>query len=299
MTTRTNFDEQLRTMAQSALREMSVAPPVKRRVLGQRRRSFAPLAVALAVAAAAAIAVPIIASRSLHGGPARQAPPAEDGKPASSVLRDMTDAMTHLRSYHAVIWGSTTGGAAVTAELRMDAKGGLAETITSGAQTDRLVVSGGTLYLQGPTVVPQEWQAAAAGRWVSMPAADYASMAQAFLSPGHVIDCLTGTPGQLTTAGVHTVNGTRAVRIVSTRSDATTTGFTLDVADTGRPYALQLQSSDGPSSRPGCAAPSTGDASIPAFPGNETITFDEFNTAALVSVPADVVDTAALPPLSH
>jgi hypothetical protein len=299
MTSPVDFDRQLRAMAHTALDEMSATPPVERRVLTPRRRSVSPLAVALAVAAAVAIAVPLVASHSLHGRDAQQ-PQHEDTKPAGTILRDMTDAMTHLRSYHMIIAGATVTGAPITAEIQTDRAGGLAETITSGGQTDHLVVSHGTLYIKGPNVVPQAWQSAAGDHWVRMPASDYATMAEAFISPGHVMDCLTGTPGQLSTAGVQTVHGMRAVHVVSTRTDATTTGFTLDVAATGAPYALHLESSDGPNSRPGCQAPaSTGQMGIAGFPGNETIDFDQFNSPAPVNVPADVVDAAALPQLTH
>jgi hypothetical protein len=300
MTTRAEFDQQLHAMAHTALREMSATPPVERRVLTPRRRSVSPLALAVAVAAAVAITAPIVASHSLHGGgPAHPAQPAEDTKPAGAILRDMTAAMGHLRSYHMVMHGTATDGTPLTFDVRTDRNGGVAETMTAPGTIDTFVIAGGTLYLKGPDIVPQEWQAAAGNHWISMPATDLGVLAATFVGPAHMIDCLTGTPGQLSTAGVHSVHGTHAVRVVSTRTDASTTAFTLDVADTGAPYALHLESSDGPNGRPGCNPSSQGQLGAAGFPGHETVDFDQFDTTTPVTAPTDVIDSATLPRLTH
>jgi len=301
MTTPTEFDQQLRAMAHQALREMSATPPVERRVLAPRRRSVSPLALAIAVAAGVAVAAPILASHSLHGGGSAGPGQREDAKPAGTILRDMTDAMGHLRTYHMVLRGVAADGTPISFDVRTDQKGGVAETMTTPSGTDSVVITQGTLYLKGPSVVPQEWQAAAAGRWVSMPAADFGAMATTFVGPAHVVDCLTGTPGQLSTDGVHSVHSVDAVRVISTRTDSSTTGFTVDVADTGAPYALHLESSDGPNGRPGCSPPSSSQSQmgIDGFPGHETVDFDGFNATTAIPAPTDVVDSVALPQLSH
>ncbi len=302
MTTRTEFDQQLRSLAHTALREMSATPRVTRRPLGERRRSLAPLAVAAGIAAAAAaVAVPILASHSLHGGSATPPPPHESGKPAGTILRDMTEAMGRLRSYHMVLHGTATTGGSVAFDVRLDRKGNVAETMTAAGVRDAMAIVDGTLYISGPDLVPQEWQAAAGDHWVSMPATDLGQMATTFIGPAHMIDCLTGTPGALSTTGEHTVNGLRTVRVVSTRSDAGTTGFTVDVADTGQPYAVRLESSDGANGRPGCNPPAGSQAGVPVgtFPGTTAIDFDDFDTTTLIPAPSDVIDSATLPQLTH
>jgi hypothetical protein len=95
---------------------------------------------------------------------------------------------------------------------------------------------------------------------------------------------------------VHTVNGSRTIRVVSATTTADTTAFTIDVAVDGPPYALHLESDEGPSNRPGCQG-SVGlqsDTGLTGLPTHETVDFDQFNGTALVSAPTDVVDAAAI-----
>jgi hypothetical protein len=300
MTTPQEFDRQLRAMAHRAQQEMSTTPRVERRALTPRRRIHAaPLALALGVAAAIAIAAPLLAGRHLRGGTAGPQPP-EATKPAAAILHDMTDAMSHLRTYHMVIHGVATDGTTpVTIELLSDRTGAVSETTTVGSRTNALIYTHGALYLKGPDVVPPGMQAATGSHWLGMRAPDLGNMISTFASPGHLIDCFTGAPGALTTDGVHIVNDIRAIRVVSTQTSADTTSYTVDIAVGGVPYALHIEDSAGGSDRPGCQASAglqNSDLGVTGFPAHERIDFDEFNSAVLVAAPnpLDVVDAAVI-----
>jgi hypothetical protein len=295
-----DFDSQVRDIAHRAFAEMSATRVERRPVTVRRRRpTLAPLALALGVAAAIAVAAPLVMGHALRGGTAGQHQPAEVTKPADTVLRDMTDAMSHLRGYHLVQRGTASDGSAVLIEVRVDRVGSAMETWTMGGETDSVIIWHGDLFAKGPSVVPDAMKAMVGDHWFGLHAGPYAGTLAATVSPAHVIDCLTGDHGTLAKDGVRVVNGTRALRVVSTATAADTRAFTLDVAVDGPPFALHLETDAAASSRPECQGPSSPTGDTVATPdrgstGHQVVDFDSFNSAELITPPADVVDNAAV-----
>lgn len=303
MTDVDDFDRQLREIAHRAFAEMS-ATHARRRpfiVPEPRRRTVAPLSLAVGLAAAIALAAPLFFAHGLRGGSAGGNQPSEVTKPADAVLLDMTAAMSRLHSYHLIERGTASDGSPVVIDLRVDHVGSAIETWTMGSETDSVVIWHGDLFVRGPSVVPGAMKAAVGDHWLGMRASGYTGTLAATVSPAHVIDCLTGDHGTLTKEGVHVVDDTRALRVVSTATTPDTRSFALDVAVDGTPYALHMETDAGPSPRPECQGPTSPTSDTPATPasggsGHQVIDFDSFNTADLITPPADVVDSAAIAP---
>ncbi len=291
-------DRQLRAMAQSAAREI-YATRVERRPLERRHRTWTPLAVAAAVAAAIVVGAPLFFGHALRGGTAGQNQPAEVTKPADVILADMTTAMSQLHAFHMVERGTASDGSAVVIDLRMDHVGNALESWTMGGQTDTVLIWHSDLFAKGPHVVPAEWQSTVGDRWVATKSADMAPTLVATISPARIISCFTGDHGDLTKDGERTVNGQRAIRLISTGTSPQTVAYTVDVAIDGRPYALHFETDAGPSSRPDCQGPSNPSSTVPSTPadastGNEIVDFSDFDSADLLTPPSDYIDAAAL-----
>jgi len=296
-----DFDRQLREIAHQAFAEMSATHARRRPLVTDERRPRAavPLALAVGVAVAIALAAPLFLAHGLRGGTAGQNQPPEVTKPADAVLLDMTDAMAHLHSYHLVERGTASDGSPVVIDLRVDHVGSAIETWTMGGETDSVVIWHGDLFVKGPAVVPDALKATVGDHWFGMRANGYTGTLAATVSPAHIVDCLTGDHGALTRDGVRTVDGIASVRIVSTATAPDTRSFTLDVAVDGPPYAVHMETDGAPSSRTECQAPTSPTSDTPATPeqgspGHQAIDFDSFNTADLITPPADVVDSAAV-----
>jgi hypothetical protein len=297
-----DLDRQLREIAHRAFAEMC-ATPVRRRTFvvppPRRRLSVAPLAAALAFAAAIAIAAPLVAGHSLRGGTAGRDQPAEVTKPADAVLRDMTDAMSHLRSYHLVERGTASDGSAVLVDLRVDRVGSAMESWTMGGETDSVVIWHGELFAKGPSVIPDSLKTMVGDHWFGLRSPAYAGTLAAAVSPAHIIDCLTGDHGALTKDGVRVVNTVRTLQLASTATSPDTRSFTLDVAIDGPPYAVHMETDAAASPRAECQGPSSPTGDMTATPdrgstGHEVVLFDSFNSDDLVARPMDVVDNAAI-----
>ena len=297
-----DFDRQVREIAHRAFAEMC-ATPARRRDIAVRspRRgpSVAPLAAAVGVAAAIALAAPLVAGHSLRGGTAGQNQPPEVSKPADTVLRDMTDAMAHVRSYHMVEQGTASDGSAVVIDLRVDHVGSAMESWTMGGETDSVVIWHGELFAKGPSVVPDALKGMVGDHWFGLRAPAYASTLAATVSPAHIIDCLTGDHGALTKDGVRAVDGVRTLRLVSTATSAETRSFTLDVAAEGPTYAAHLETDAAASPRAACQGPSSPTGDAMATPdrgstGHQVVRFDSFDSDDLIARPSDVVDNAAV-----
>lgn len=303
MTTRDEFDRQLRAMAHGAVQEMGATPRVERRVLTPKRRfPVAPLAVAIAAAAAIGIAIPLLNGHSLRGGTAGPTPN-EATKSASVILQDMRTAMRSLHAYHMVERGTATDGTTpVLIDVRMDHIGSVAESISIGNQTDAVVLSHGTVFAKGPDVTPTDLQNVIGTHWFGVKDPSLADVTATLSTPDHMMECFTGAPGTLTTAGIHIIRGVRTVRVVSTETTPDTVSFTVDVAVDGPAYAIHYETDAGPSTRPGCSTgtyPQASQNGAPADvkPSHQTMDFDGFNTHDLIPTPnpLDVVDKNAAP----
>jgi hypothetical protein len=301
-----DFDARLSEIGQRAIREMAItahvnAPPWEPAPDGRRRRGLrlgAPLAWAAGLAAALLVGAPLFLSHGLRGGTAGQHQPPEVSKDAATILRDATDAFSHVRAYQLVEHGTASDGSPVTIEVRLDRAGSAETTWTMGAHTDTVLIWHGDLFVKGPDAVPSDVQAVVGDHWYGMRAGAYADSIVATVSPARIVSCLAGDPGTLAKDGEHTVDGTRTIRLVSTATTPGTVAYTLDVAIYGTPYPLHLETDAGPSSRADCQGPSSplGDATAPqsTSTGHQTIDFGGFDSADLIARPTDVVDAAAV-----
>jgi hypothetical protein len=302
-----DFDARLREIGQRAIREMAItahvnAPPWEPTAGGRRSRRAlrlgSPLAWAAGLAVALLLAAPLALSHGLRGGTAGQHQPPEVSKDAAAILRDATDAFSHLRAYQLVEHGTASDGSAVTIEVRLDHAGSAETTWTMGGHTDTVLVWHGDLFVKGPDAVPSDVQSVVGDHWYGMRAGAYADSIVATVSPARIISCLAGDPGTLSKDGEHPVDGIRGIRLVSGATTPGTVAYTLDVAIDGRPYPLHLETDAGPSSRADCQGPSSplGDATAPqsTSTGHQVIDFGGFDSADLIARPTDVVDAAAV-----
>jgi hypothetical protein len=136
-------------------------------------------------------------------------------------------------------------------------------------------------------------------RWYGMRAGAYTDSIVATVSPARIISCLVGDAGTLTKDGEHSVNGARAIRLVSAATIPGTVAYRLDVAINGTPYPLHIETDAGPSSRADCQGPASplGDAaSTPqtTSTGHQVIDLGGFDSADLIARPTDYVDASAL-----
>jgi len=301
-----DFDARLREIGQRAIREMAItahvnAPPWEPTSPQHRRRSGlrlgSPLAWAAGMAAAIAVGAPLLLSHGLHGGTAGQNQPPEASKDATTILRDATDAFSHLRAYHLVEHGTASDGSAVTIDVRLDRAGSAETTWTMGGHTDSVLVWHGDLFVKGPDAVPSDLQSVVGDHWYGIRAGAYADSIVATVSPARIISCLAGDPGTLQKDGEHDVDGARSIRLTSTATTPGTVGFTVDVAIDGPPYPQHMETDAGPSSRADCQGPASplGDVATPQSPstGHQVIDFGGFDSADLIARPTDVVDAAA------
>ena len=297
-----DLDRQLREIAHRAFAEMC-ATPVRRRTFvvppPRRRPTFAPLAAAVGLAAAIAFAAPLLAGHSLRGGTAGQHQPPVVTESADLVLRDMTDAMSHLRSYHMIQHGTASDGSPVLIDLRIDRVGSAMESWTMGGETDSVVIWHGELFAKGPSVIPDSLKTVVGDHWFGLRSPTYAGTLAAAVSPAHIIDCLTGDHGGLTKDGVRVVDSVRTLRLASTATSPDTRTFTLDVAIDGPPYAVHMETDTAASPRAECQGPSSPTGDMTATPdrgstGHEVVLFDSFNSDELIARPVDVVDNAAI-----
>ena len=296
--TNDELDAQLRAMAHRAAREI-YATPVRRRPLERRERTWTPLALAAAVIAVIAIGAPLAFGHALRGGTAGQNQPPEINKNAGAILQDMAAAMTGLHAYHVIERGTASDGSPVVIDLRSDRTGSAELTWTMGSETDAVVIWHGDLFVKGPSVVPDAAKAIVGDHWYGLRAGAYAATLAAVASPAHVIDCLTGDHGALAKDGVRDIDGTRALRLVSTATSPDARSFTLDVAVEGAPYALHMETDASASSRPECQGPSSPTGDTQATPdqgstGHQVVDFDSFDTSDLITPPSDVIDSSAL-----
>ncbi|HXA30105.1 MAG TPA: hypothetical protein VN193_15295 [Candidatus Angelobacter sp.] len=307
MTAHNDFDARMREIGQRAIREMAItahvnAPPWEPATARRRRFRFrfgSPLAAAVGIAAAIAVAAPLLFGPALHGGTAGQHQPPEVNKDGATILRDATDAMSHARSYHLVEHGTASDGSAVTIDLRLDRAGSAVESWTMGGHTDTVLVWHGDLFVKGPDAVPSDVRAVVGDRWYGVRGGAYADSIIATVSPARISSCLVGDPGTLTKDGEHTVNGARAVRLVSTATTAGTVPYTLDVAIDSTPYPLHMETDAGPSSRADCQGPASPLGNAATTPqststGHQVIEFDGFDSADLIARPTDYVDAFAV-----
>lgn len=299
------LDAMLHAIGRRAIHEMAItahvnAPPWEPTAARRRRLQFglgSPLALAAGLAVAVILAVPLLLGHALRGGTAGQHQPPEVSKDPAAILRDATEAFSHLRAYHLVEHGTASDGSPVTIEVRLDHAGSAETTWAMGGHTDTVLVWHGDLFVKGPDAVPPDLQAVVGDRWYGMRAGAYADSIVATGSPARIISCLVGDPGALTKDGEHTVNGSRSLRLTSAATEPGTVGFTLDVALDGKPYPLHMETDAGPSSRADCQGPASplGDASAPqsTSPSHQVIDLDGFDSADLIARPTDVVDAAA------
>jgi hypothetical protein len=304
--TSNDFDARLREIGQQAIREMAVtaqvsAPPWEPAGSQHRRRRQlrlgSPLAVAVGLAVAIALAAPLLLSHGLRGGTAGQNQPPEVSKDATTILRDATDAFSHLRAYHLIEHGTASDGSPVTIDVELDRAGSAVTTWTMGGHTDSVLIWHGDLFVKGPDAVPSDVQAVVGNHWYGLRAGAYADSIVATVSPARTISCLVGDPGSLTKDGEHVVNGTSSIRLVSTVTTPGTVAYTLDVGIGGRPYPLHMETDAGPSSRADCQGPSSplGATAAPqsTSTGHQVIDFGGFDSADLIARPTDVVDAGA------
>jgi hypothetical protein len=302
-----DFDARLREIAHRALREMTVtaqasAPPWEPGAPQRRRRRQlrlgSPLALAGGLAAAIAVGALLFYGHSLRGGTAGQNQPPEVTKDAATILRDATDAFSHLRAYHIVEHGTASDGSPVTIEVQLDRAGSAMTTWNMGGHTDSVLIWHGDLFLKGPDAVPSSMQAAVGDNWLGLRASAYANSLIATVSPARIVSCLVGDPGTLAKDGEHMANGSRSIRITSTASTPGTIAYTLDVAIDGTPYPLHMETDAGPSSRADCQGPSSplGSTTAPqsTSTGHQAVDFGGFDSTDVIARPTDVVDAAAI-----
>lgn len=307
MTAHDDLDALLHEIGRRAIHEMAItahvnAPAWEPAARRRHRRRFhlgSPLAAAAGLAAAIAVAAPLLLGPALRGGTAGQHQPPEVSKDAAAILRDATDAMSHARSYHLVERGVASDGSPVTIDLRLDRVGSAIESWTMGGHTDTVLVWHDELFVKGPDAVPSDVRAIVGNGWYGTRAGSYAGSIIATVSPARIVSCLAGDPGTLTKDGLHTVNGTRAIQLVSTATTDTTVAYTLDVAIDGTPYPLHMETDAGPSSRADCQGPSSPLGDVSTTPqntstGHQVIDFGGFDSADLIARPTDYVDASAL-----
>jgi hypothetical protein len=206
--------------------------------------------LSLAVFVAAAVAVKI---DNLH---------AEDRKAPAVIVRDATGASARALSLH--MSGTTSnGGTPVGVDLVLG-PGSAAGTLTEGSATIRLVLAGGTLFVDANAAFWQQQGQSSdlADHWVSMSATDaglgaLTDTAQVF---GHL-----AMKAPLTKAPVTTVDGRQVVPVSDSQ------GTVLYVADTGPPYIVRIL-------RTAAAAQGAGQ-----------IDFDQYGTAHVPGPPTGAV----------
>jgi hypothetical protein len=199
-----------------------------------------------------------------------QATNGEQNKPAAQVLADAKTAMAQASSFHVSGTANAQGTPESVNLLLSPSRGGGTVTI-SGATLD-LVVSGGFVYIKANAT---SWQALLsnasesqllADKWIKSPVSNpnFSDLA----SFGDVTKLLNGMKPEGSVSkrpGTTSVNGKKAVALVDS------TGSVLCIADVGPAYMLSINDT----------AKSSG--------GAGTVTFDEFGTAVVPSVPSGAI----------
>jgi hypothetical protein len=199
-----------------------------------------------------------------------QATNGEQNKPASQVLTDAKAAMTQASSFH--VSGSANGqGSPESLDLALSPSRGGGSVTVSGATLD-IVVSGGFVYIKANAA---SWQKLlnnaseaqlVADRWIKSSASnsDFSGFAN-FGDSKKLLDGMKPEGSVSKRPGTTDINGKKAVALVDS------TGSVLYIADVGSPYMLSMNDT----------ARSSGGAS--------TVTFDEFGTAVVPSVPTGAI----------
>lgn len=198
----------------------------------------------------------------------------ETARPAARILQDTVAALRTASAVH--MYGKIpTGGDSIGLDLHCARSGDLDGTITVGGVTGRIVVTGGSIYLQGRSLfnalLGGPASARIGDRWVVMPGAsgpgsDIVQGLGTFTDFSHLADLLAQpTGGTVTRGAVSTVDGRSAVALRDSDS-------VLYVATTGSPLPVEL--------KPDAA----GDA----------LHFADWGQAVHVSAPSGALDLSAI-----
>ena len=196
----------------------------------------------------------------------------ESGKPIPRILADIRAAAGTARSLHIVASG-TSGGSALSFDLRIGASGGEG-TISENGLSFQIVRLGDRLYFDASPAFWRHYGGAVAaelfkGRWiwVTTSSGQFASFTS-FTELPALVDGILSSHGRLAKGAAATVAGRAAFSLVDT-----TQGGTLWVAADGPPYPLEL---------------------TPGKGNSGSIRFEDWNAPLRVVAPADAISYAAL-----
>lgn len=198
----------------------------------------------------------------------------ETARPAARILQDTVAALRTATAVH--MYGTIpTGGDSIGLDLHCARSGDLDGTITVGGVTGRIVVTGGSIYLQGRSLFTALFGAPASARigdhWLAMPGgsgtgSDIVQGLGTFTDFNHLADLLAmPTGGTVTRGAVSSVDGQSTVSLRDSDS-------VLYVATTGSPLPVELKP----------------DA------GGDALHFADWDQAVHVSAPSGALDLSAI-----
>jgi hypothetical protein len=208
------------------------------------------------------------------------AAPATNGlasETAATILAATKAAADSATSVH-VAGSIVNGGSSVTLDMSLLAGKGGRGRISQNKLGFELIVTGGTVYINGSQAFYRHIGGAAAaqlfqGKWLKAPAGgkDFGSVSS--LTDLHkLVDTTLTSHGTLAKGAPTTVNGQQVVTIKDTSK-----GGILYIAATGKPYPVEVKKDD----------------------TSGAITFDRWNAPVSISAPANAVDIAQLQAAHH
>lgn len=215
-------------------------------------------------------------SSSTSASSATSTAPADNGvasKSPTAIIEATKAAADSASSVH-VAGSITSGTTGLTLDMSLLAgKGGRGRISENGIGFE-LIVTGGTVYINGSPAFYRKIGGSAAaqlfqGKWLKAPASggDFSSIAS-LTDLRKLVDTTLANHGTLKTGAKTTVDGQQVVGITDTTKHGT-----LYIATTGKPYPIQI-SKDGA--------------------GGGKITFDHWNAPVSLAAPANAVDVAKL-----
>ena len=231
-----------------------------------RRRTYVPL---LLVAAPGALALGMVApaSAASNNGVAN--------KSANSIVTAAAAATAGAKSF---TYGGTTqeGGSATNFKVSVSSSGKGKGTITISGQPVKLIKIGNTVYFSSTKVFWNKAAGSGAGslfgtRWVAVPStdSDFAGI-NSLLDSSQVAGQFSDTSNTTFTKGkTSTINGQKVIAI-NGKDTSGSTGGTVYVATTGKPYIIRVTS------------------------GGTSLTFSNYNRPVNPSVPPNSINISKL-----
>lgn len=194
------------------------------------------------------------------------------GKSPQAIVAAAKNATRDAKSVHAS--GSVVArGAPITLDLNLAAGKGASGRLSERGLSFQMIVVKQTVYIKGSDSFWRQFGGNAAaqlfhGKWLRGPATGELASLAALADLQNLFKDLVSNHGRLTKGATSTVNGQKVVAVKDM-----TSGETLYVATTGKPYPIKIAKT--------------------GAPGAE-VTFDRYNQPVSLSAPANSIDVSKL-----